>query len=56
MCADVRAADLRALAAEASQANWLPAPEGPFTVIVRGYGGGAALQDGSYRLPPLARA
>ena len=36
-------------------ANWLPAPEGPFTAIVRGYGGGPSMQDGTYRLPPLVR-
>ena len=35
--------------------NWLPAPEGPFTVIVRAYGGNADIANGTYTLPPLVR-
>jgi hypothetical protein len=34
-------------------ANWLPAPDGAFTVIVRGYGGDDRMTDGTYELPPL---
>jgi hypothetical protein len=34
-------------------ANWLPAPEGPFTVIIRAYGGDTAIAEGTYRLPPI---
>lgn len=34
-------------------ANWLPAPEGPFTVIVRAYGGDERIITGTYRLPPI---
>ena len=34
-------------------ANWLPAPEGPFTAILRGYGGDESMVTGTYQLPPL---
>jgi hypothetical protein len=34
-------------------ANWLPSPEGPFTVIIRAYGGDAAIAEGTYRLPAM---
>lgn len=34
-------------------ANWLPAPAGPFQLILRTYQPRKALFDGSYRLPPL---
>ncbi|MFK0193669.1 DUF1254 domain-containing protein [Kitasatospora sp. NPDC090308] len=34
-------------------ANWLPAPRGPFTVIVRIYGPGTAVLDGTWTLPAL---
>ena len=34
-------------------ANWLPSPRGPFTVIIRAYGGDTAIAEGSYRLPPI---
>jgi hypothetical protein len=36
-----------------ARANWLPAPEGPFLVAVRGYGGDDAMRQGTFRLPPL---
>ncbi|ROS30577.1 DUF1254 domain-containing protein [Cellulomonas sp. PhB150] len=36
-----------------SRANWLPAPTGGFSVIVRAYGGDASIVSGAYRLPPL---
>ncbi|MER7750683.1 DUF1254 domain-containing protein [Kitasatospora sp. NPDC097643] len=34
-------------------ANWLPAPDGPFSVVIRIYGPEAAVLDGRWRLPPL---
>jgi hypothetical protein len=34
-------------------ANWLPAPDGPFTVIVRIYGPAKAVVDGTWQLPAL---
>ncbi|MFE5393587.1 DUF1254 domain-containing protein [Streptomyces sp. NPDC056568] len=37
----------------AQAANWLPAPDGPFSVIIRMYGPGPAVLDGSWTLPPL---
>lgn len=37
----------------ADPANWLPSPEGPFTVILRAYGGDERITSGQYRLPPL---
>ena len=37
-------------------ANWLPAPPGPFTAILRGYGGDESMVTGTYRLPPLEPA
>jgi hypothetical protein len=35
------------------QSNWLPAPDGPFTVVIRIYGPKPELLDGSWQLPPL---
>ncbi|MDV7135286.1 DUF1254 domain-containing protein [Williamsia muralis] len=37
----------------AARANWLPAPPGPFTVIIRAYGGDREISEGRYTLPPL---
>jgi hypothetical protein len=34
-------------------ANWLPTPDGPFTVVIRVYGPSPAVLDGSWKLPPL---
>ncbi|QOC27471.1 DUF1254 domain-containing protein [Microbacterium hominis] len=34
-------------------ANWLPSPEGPFTVIIRAYGGDERIANGTYALPPI---
>ncbi|GAA3287909.1 hypothetical protein GCM10017708_06370 [Arthrobacter citreus] len=39
--------------AETAVPNWLPSPEGPFTVIIRAYGGDSEIVDGTYRLPPI---
>jgi hypothetical protein len=36
--------------------NWLPAPEGPFSAIMRLYWPKAEALDGSWKLPPLERA
>ena len=38
------------------QANWLPAPTGPFTMILRAYLPARALLNGDYRLPPVVPA
>ena len=35
------------------ESNWLPAPEGPFWPILRTYGPGQAILDGSWKLPPV---
>jgi len=35
------------------EANWLPVPAGPFSLIMRLYLPGAAILDGSYRYPPV---
>ncbi|WP_405017999.1 DUF1254 domain-containing protein [Kitasatospora sp. NBC_00070] len=34
-------------------ANWLPAPDGPFTVVIRLYGPDQAVLEGSWTIPPL---
>ena len=34
-------------------ANWLPSPNGPFTVIIRAYGGDDTIAEGNYQLPPI---
>ncbi|MBV2154629.1 DUF1254 domain-containing protein [Kitasatospora sp. SUK 42] len=34
-------------------ANWLPAPDGPFTVVIRLYGPDPSVLDGRWRPPPL---
>jgi hypothetical protein len=36
--------------------NWLPAPEGPFWMVLRAYQPGPALLDGSWELPPVTVA
>ncbi|MBG0739529.1 DUF1214 domain-containing protein [Paeniglutamicibacter antarcticus] len=38
------------------QQNWLPTPSGAFKLILRAYLPGAAILNGSYRLPPVVRA
>jgi hypothetical protein len=37
------------------EANWLPAPAGPFALFMRAYLPKAALLEGAYRLPPVTR-
>jgi hypothetical protein len=39
-----------------ARANWLPAPEGQFALIVRAYVPAQPVQDGSYKLPNVERA
>ena len=36
--------------------NWLPAPAGRFKLTLRAYLPGAAILDGTYRVPPVVRA
>jgi hypothetical protein len=33
------------------EANWLPAPQGPYTVIMRIYGPGQTVLDGAWKFP-----
>lgn len=35
--------------------NWLPAPRGAFKLMLRAYLPGAAILDGTYRVPPVVR-
>lgn len=35
------------------ESNWLPAPNGPFYLVLRLYGPGKAALDGKWRNPPL---
>ena len=35
--------------------NWLPTPTGRFKLMLRAYLPGAAILDGSYDVPPVAR-
>jgi hypothetical protein len=37
------------------EANWLPAPKGPFSIIMRLYWPKAEALDGTWKLPPLSR-
>ena len=39
-----------------ARANWLPAPEGQFALIVRAYVPTQPVQDGTYKLPNVERA
>ena len=40
---------------EDKESNWLAAPDGPFWLVLRTYGPGDAIDDGSYSLPPVER-
>ena len=40
---------------EAARANWLPAPDGQFALIVRTYVPTQPILDGSYKLPDVER-
>jgi hypothetical protein len=35
--------------------NWLPAPEGPFWLVLRTYGPGEAILDKTWKVPPVTR-
>ena len=37
------------------QANWLPAPDGPFHLTMGLYGPATSVLDGTYRLPAVAK-
>ena len=38
------------------ESNWLPAPEGPFWLVLRTYGPGEAILDKNWTVPPVKRA
>ncbi|WP_244544405.1 MULTISPECIES: DUF1254 domain-containing protein [unclassified Beijerinckia] len=38
------------------EANWLPAPQGPYTIVARIYGPNQAAMTGKWKLPPLEPA
>jgi len=38
------------------ESNWLPAPAGNFILWLRVYEPGAAILDGTYKVPPVAQA
>jgi len=35
----------------AKESNWLPAPDGPFWTVMRCYGPGQSIVDGTYKRP-----
>jgi hypothetical protein len=35
------------------ESNWLPAPEGPFWLVLRTYGPGKSILDKTYKVPPV---
>jgi hypothetical protein len=37
------------------ESNWLPAPEGPFWLVLRTYGPGKAILDKTWEMPPVKR-
>ena len=37
------------------EGNWLPAPEGPFWLVLRTYGPGEAILDKTWKVPPVTR-
>ena len=37
------------------EANWLPAPKGPFKIVMRLYGPKPEAVNGTWKLPPLQR-
>ena len=41
---------------DVDHSNWLPAPEGPFWIVLRTYGPGKAILDKSWKLPPVKQA
>jgi len=47
---------LQQLAPTGHEQNWLPAPSGKFKLMLRAYLPGAAILDGTYRVPPVVKA
>ena len=37
------------------QSNWLPAPKGPFWLVLRAYGPGKAILDKTWKVPPIKK-
>ena len=37
------------------ESNWLPAPGGPFWLVLRTYGPGKAILDKTWKMPPVKR-
>jgi hypothetical protein len=37
------------------ESNWLPAPEGPFWPVLRTYGPGETIENGTWKVPPFQR-
>ena len=37
------------------ESNWLPAPDGPFWLVLRTYGPGKSIVDKSWKMPPIPR-
>jgi hypothetical protein len=46
---------LRHAAPTGHEQNWLPTPAGKFKLMLRAYLPGAAILDGTYRVPPIAK-
>ena len=40
---------------EDNESNWLPAPDGPFWLVLRTYGPGESILNRTYELPPITR-
>ena len=40
---------------EDKKSNWLPAPEGPFWLVLRTYGPGKSILDKTWKMPPVKR-
>ena len=38
-----------------AESNWLPAPEGPFWIVMRAYGPGESILDRTWQVPPIRR-
>ena len=38
-----------------ARANWLPAPSGPFRLVMRLYNSGPSILDGTYQFPPITK-
>ena len=47
---------IQSTAPKGYEQNWLPAPSGKFKLMLRAYLPGAAILDGTYRVPPIVKA